>query len=151
MLPFFKDYLERFEELHVGVRDALQGLPGEALDWTPGPEMNSLTVLVTHLTGAERYWLGDVGAGDPAERDRDAEFRTHGVDAGALIARLAATEAYAREMLRGLALEDLEGRRVSRRDGREYSLAWCLLHALEHTAVHLGHIQQVRQLWERRS
>jgi ankyrin repeat protein len=29
-------------------------------------------------------------------------------------------------------------------------VAWCLAHALEHTALHLGHMQITRQLWEQR-
>ena len=29
-------------------------------------------------------------------------------------------------------------------------VAWALLHALEHTAIHLGHMQIMRQLWEQR-
>jgi hypothetical protein len=28
------------------------------------------------------------------------------------------------------------------------NIAWSLLHALEHTALHLGHMQLTRQLWE---
>ena len=37
---------------------------------------------------------------------------------------------------------------ADRLDAREFTVAWCLLHALEHSAVHLGHMQIVRQLWE---
>ena len=29
-------------------------------------------------------------------------------------------------------------------------LTWCLAHALEHTALHLGHMQIMRQLWRQR-
>ena len=34
--------------------------------------------------------------------------------------------------------------------GREFTGAWCLAHALEHTALHLGQMQITRQLWEQR-
>ena len=51
-------------------------------------------------------------------------------------------------MLEGLALPDLEATRVSPRDGRTFTVVWCLAHALEHTALHLGHIQVTRQLWD---
>ena len=64
--PFVEDYLERLQDLHGAIERAIEGLPQAALDWVPGPDMNSLA------------------------------------------------------------------------------------HALEHTALHLGHIQITRQLWEQR-
>jgi hypothetical protein len=30
------------------------------------------------------------------------------------------------------------------------TVAWAVLHAVDHTALHLGHIQITRQLWEQR-
>ncbi len=39
-------------------------------------------------------------------------------------------------------------KRTDPRDGREYTVAWALFHALEHTALHLGQMQLTRQLWE---
>jgi class 3 adenylate cyclase len=110
--------------------------------------MNSLCVLAVHLAGAERYWIGDVVGRDPSGRDRDAELRARGLDAAALKARLADVLAHSRGVLEDLALADLETVRVSPRDGREFSVAWALAHALEHTAMHVGHAQLVRQLWD---
>ena len=125
-----------------------EGLSTEALDWTPGPDMNSLGVLAIHVAGAERYWIGDVVGRDPSDRDRSAEFRARGLDAAALKAHLAETLVHSQGVLEGLALPDLEASRVSPRNGREFTVAWCLAHALEHTALHLGHMQITRQLWE---
>ncbi|MBK8022340.1 MAG: hypothetical protein IPK19_13175 [Chloroflexi bacterium] len=44
----------------------------------PGEDMNSLVVLVVHTTGSARFWIGEVGVGDPAYRDRPAEFQAKG-------------------------------------------------------------------------
>ena len=148
MQPFFADYLDRLQELHENILQAIEGLPPDALDWTPGPGMNSLCVLVVHVSGAERYWIGDVVARDPSDRDRAAEFRVQGLDAAALENRLADTLVYTRGVLETLTLEDLETIRISPRDGRRFTVAWSLAHALEHTAIHVGHIQITRQLWE---
>jgi uncharacterized damage-inducible protein DinB len=145
---FFTDYLNLLEDSHREILEALDGLPPAALDWTAGPEMNSISVLVFHLTGAERYWIGDVAAQDPKERDRDAEFRVRDVGIEMLKARLADNLEYARNALNNFTIQDLEAIRVSARDGRNYSVAWALLHALDHTALHLGQIQITRQLWE---
>jgi uncharacterized damage-inducible protein DinB len=110
--------------------------------------MNSISVLAFHLTGAERYWIGDAAAQDPTERDRDAEFRFHDVGMDVLKKRLADNLEYARNMLNNFTIQDLETTRVSARDGHNFTVAWALLHALEHATLHLGQIQITRQLWE---
>ena len=74
MEKFFEEYLALLDSCHNGILGALQGLPVEALDWSPGPEMNSLSVLVFHTTGSERYWIGDVAMDEFSNRDRAAEF-----------------------------------------------------------------------------
>ena len=145
---FFVDYINNLQELHDDIRTALVGLPQAALDWAPGPDTNSLNVLVTHLTGAERYWLGDVIAGEPSGRDREAEFRVRGLTIDSLVQRLNDIESLAQRVLAALSLIDLEATRVSPRNGRQVTVAWALDHALKHTALHLGQIQLTRQLWE---
>jgi len=66
VLPILEDYLERLQALHESIESAIEGLPQAALDWVPGPDMNSFAVLVTHVAGAERYWIGDVAGRDPS-------------------------------------------------------------------------------------
>jgi len=148
MQTFFKEYLNLLQDCHHHILEALDGLPPAALDWVPGNEMNSISVLVFHLTGAERFWIGDVAAQDPTERDRDAEFRVHDVELDILKKRLANNLEYARTTLDKFTIQDLETTRVSARDGREFTVAWALLHALDHANVHLGQIEITRQLWE---
>ena len=150
MDTFFESYLNHLGALHEDIEKAIAGLQPEALDWSPGPEMNSITVLVVHLAGAERYWIGDVVCGDPSNRGREAEFRAQGLGGQALQARLADGLAYAANALESLTLSDLGKEKTTNRDGRTFSVAWALLHALEHTAIHLGQVQLTRQLWEQR-
>lgn len=147
MQTFYQEYLERLQDLHTDIQKALAELPDEALDWIPAEGMNSATVLVVHLTGAERYWIGDVIMGDSSERDRAAEFRASGLDKASLNRRLDETFAYVKTSLEDLDLAALDRECISPRDGRRFSTAWALLHALEHTAIHLGHIQLTCQLW----
>ena len=148
MLPFYEDLLERLGSLHNDVEEAIVDLPFEALDWSPGLEMNSIAVLVVHLTGAERYWIGDVACGLRSERDRDAEFQAADLTADDLRTRLRDALAYARDAMEQLALTDLAEERPSWRDGNAYRVGWALAHALEHTALHTGHIQVQRQIWD---
>ena len=148
MQTFFVEYINLLQQRHNEILEALEGLPSDALDWSPGPDMNSISVLVFHLTGAERYWIGDVAAQDPKERDRDAEFRVHNVEMDVLKKRLGDNLEYARKALETFTVQDLETTLISARDGRKFTVTWALLHALEHTTLHLGQIQLTRQLWE---
>lgn len=148
MVELFESYLDRLQDLHDTILQAIDGLPVEALDWAPGPEMNSISVLITHLAGAQRYWIGDVAAGEPSGRVREQEFHAKGLSTADLKERLNGTLAYARKTLEKLPFQDLEATRVTTREGESLSGSWALLHALEHTALHVGQIQVTRQLWE---
>jgi len=150
MRPEFSGIFEYLQYLHEGIFLAFHDLPQEALDWLPGPEMNSLAVNVMHTAGAQRYWIGEVVGGDPAHRDRAAEFMTQGLPAPALQARLEAALSHTAQTLEKLRPENLGGLRLSPRDGRRVSVNWCLSHAIGHTALHLGHMQIIRQLWDQR-
>jgi hypothetical protein len=68
---------------------------------------------------------------------------------GTLVAHLDRALAECEQTLAQLTLEDLEARRHAAIQDRECTAMWALLHALEHTALHLGHIQLTRQMWER--
>ena len=135
---------------HDEILKALDGLPLKALDWVSGPDMNSISVMIFHLTGAERYWIGDIAAQESSNRDREAEFKVHDVTMDVLKKRLDDNLVYARTALEKFTLQDLETLRVVPRDGSKVTVAWALLHALEHMTLHLGHIQITRQLWEQK-
>ena len=147
MQPFFEDFVTLLEKRHQNILQAIDGLPAKAFDWIPGADMNSINVLITHLTGAERYWIGDVAAQESSHRDRDAEFRVHDVGLDSLKKRMTDNIDYARNALKNFTIEDLQATRMTK-DGETFSVAWALLHALEHTTLHLGQIQLTRQLWE---
>jgi len=149
MLPIFEAYLKCLEVLHTDMQRVIEGLPLAALDWSPGPEMNSLGVLAAHVAGSERDWVGEVVGRDPANRDRPAEFRSHGLDEATLIAHLAASLAHSRATLERLSLSELEAQRTLK-DGREVTVAWALFHNLQHVALHVGQIQLTHQLWDLR-
>jgi hypothetical protein len=51
--PLFSAYLEELEALQKDVERALDGLTPAAINWTPGAEMNSIGVLVTHIALGE--------------------------------------------------------------------------------------------------
>jgi uncharacterized damage-inducible protein DinB len=145
MQAFYGDCLDNFQELHADIINALDDLPLEALDWSPKEGMNSITVLIVHLTGSQRFLFGEVIGGRDIQRDRDAEFRAKGLEPAQLTQRLNDNLAYIADELENLTLADLERKRMFRT--REVTVGWTIGHALKHTAEHLGHIQVMRDMW----
>jgi uncharacterized damage-inducible protein DinB len=146
-LPLLQDYQNRLHTVLDEIEQALEGLPQAAIDWSPGPEMNSIGVLVAHVAGSTTYWIGDVVGRGATQRVRAAEFRTVGVSAADLRQALATLRADADATLASLTLIELTTLRRAPTDGQEYTVAWSLFHALEHAAIHAGQVQLTRQLW----
>ena len=150
MQKLFEDYVNCLQGLHNDIKQCIDGLPQKALDWVPGAEMNSLCVIVVHVAGSERYWMGDIVSLEDSGRDRDAEFRAKGLDEAELKRRLDDSLSYVKSVLERMSLEDLETICVFPKDGRTFTKGWAIYHVLEHVANHLGHAQLTRQLWEQR-
>jgi uncharacterized damage-inducible protein DinB len=124
----------------------LRDAPDEVLSGARTPTGMSLPGLVRHLKNVERSWLRDVFAGqddltyDWTEQDSEAEWR---VPAGTRMADLM-TDYEAESCLcdevvaAAVSLDTVSAR-------REMSLRWILLHLVEETARHLGHIDLLRE------
>ena len=134
---------------------AVDGLPGEALDWKPaGADTNSIAVLVTHVLHSTRSWLS-VAVGAPLpDRDRESEFRVKSDDPAALADFM---HDFSRQIM---ALLDNAGevdwsatRKTHARPGNapeQVPASWGVLHAIEHLREHIAHVGLTRQLWEAR-
>jgi uncharacterized damage-inducible protein DinB len=124
------------------LRDAADEVLGVATTQTG----MSLPGLVRHLTNVERSWPRDVFAGqqglayDWTEQDPEAEWR---VPAGTRMADLLA--GYAAESRRCDAVVKAAGSLDVVSVQRSMSLRWILLHLIEETARHLGHIDVLRE------
>ena len=152
MTPELELYAQTLQRLHTEAAATVTGLPLAALNWRPleGDEStNSLAMTVAHMAGSERYWVGEVAGERPAHRDRDAEFRVSVASAEELTALLDQALTVTREALSSLPPEKLDDM-VSLRE-RTVSKRWAVLHAIEHLATHVGHMQLTRQLWEARA
>ncbi len=134
------------------VIEQLRSVPEPLLNQPLGlPETNTLFALATHLVGAGEFWvLAHVG-GRALARDRAAEFHAAGTLAE-LVARCERWIADAHEVLDNF--PDTEMERVVptattswfRQLNRPATVRDCLLHAVEHSALHQGHIQLTCQL-----
>ncbi len=150
MISELDNYLSRLDDLHNQISGLIAELPSEALNWRPieGKDdhaTNSLAVLVAHLAGAEHFWIAEVIDGRPETRDRDAEFVTVATSATEIIQLLEKTAGETRDVFSTLNESDLNGTRQTK--GRVVPVRWCILHVIDHTSLHLGHMQITYQLW----
>jgi hypothetical protein len=131
----------------------IEGLSAEQLNWKPPvEESNSIYVLATHTLGNIRGWVLGICCGQPIDRDRAAEFVVSGPDAAPLIERAQALGRDIEAAFGTLDAASLDELREARQNlwgagtthpvsGRE-----AILHALEHAANHIGHIEITRDL-----
>ncbi len=150
MISELDNYLQRIEDLRGQVSSLIADLSVDALNWRPieGKDdhaTNSLAVLTAHVAGAEHFWIAEVVGGRAATRDRDAEFAVVASDASGLIRMLEKIAQETKEIFSALSESDLNGTRQAR--DRIVPLRWCILHVIDHTALHLGHMQITYQLW----
>lgn len=150
MDPICASALERFGDQERRYLAVVQGLSDDALNWRPGPETNSIAVLVAHAWGAAQAWTARA-SGTEIERDRAAEFRVvlSGAECAALIRRaMARVASFVAEIDPATYGDD----RVTP-GGEHVTVAHCLIHAVEHNQEHLGHAELTRQgsLFRRRA
>jgi uncharacterized protein DUF664 len=98
--------------------------------------------VISHLTWAERRWFRERFAGDATARSpvtNEESFRLGPSDsAETVLAGYAAEVARSQAVIAGASLDDLaveEGPHVGR-----FSLRWVLVHMIEETARHAGHL-----------
>jgi uncharacterized damage-inducible protein DinB len=150
MVSELTNYSERIEDLHNQVSGVVAALPAQALNWRPleakkDHATNSLAVLVAHIAGAEHFWIGEVVGKRIGNRDREAEFATVADNAVEIISLLEKAAQETREVFS--ILSDLDLKKPRQASGRTIPVRWCILHVIDHTALHLGHMQITYQLW----
>ncbi len=152
MEPEVQSYLTEFSILREQIRDAIQNLDDEAANWHPLLKgANSIYAILSHLAGSENYWVRQVIGGKTVNRDREAEFRASG-HLSEVIDRWEEVGRASQKVLTKLNTSQLgETRSVNIQPGPgSATIRWCILHQISHCALHLGHIQLTRQLWEQK-
>jgi uncharacterized damage-inducible protein DinB len=148
MDPLVVPYLRVIEDLRRQLVEMVTPLDDEQINRIVPGLRNSIGILLKHLIGAERYWIGEVAGGRPAYRNRDAEFEHTPVREADLLAELDRVAAQTREVLERLTpAELLQEVEVKRAGGtaRETKTE-ALLHAIQHLAYHLGQIRYLAKL-----
>jgi hypothetical protein len=136
------------------MRQALDGLPPDALDWKPVASANSIAVLVEHSITATRFWM-DAGSGrlrslaDYRRGERADSFRAAGARAPEWQERIDEYLSELETALSSATADDLE--RVAAwpdvADAPRASGHECLQRAIGHLREHVGQVQLTRDLW----
>ncbi|MFF5227225.1 DinB family protein [Dactylosporangium sp. NPDC000521] len=115
----------------------------------PASPLTSAAGLVSHLTAVESYWFERVVAGLDvpvpwSAGDDDADWRrVPGATLAGNLDRYRRQCDVSRALMRDV---DLAGTAAGLRHGEPVSVRWVLLHMIEETARHNGHLDAVREL-----
>ncbi|MPZ98447.1 MAG: DUF664 domain-containing protein [Dehalococcoidia bacterium] len=131
-------------ERHVDMSDLVSGLPEGALDWRPSEGVNSLAGLVRHILHVEGAMVaaagGDTTLWDPTQGARLEESGSE----QDLLDAIEACDAAMKTVLPGLTPDDL----ARSHPGESRSVGSGLVEEFDHSAMHYGHMQVTRLLWE---
>lgn len=141
------------EEIYDDLIALLERVDEASLDWKPTvTDSNSTAVLVKHITVSTASWLSRA-LDQPMARDRDAEFHFSG-SRDELISIINASCETVRDLFARLDTVDPGAlrhySRITKPEQTEFSVAWCIEHALVHAAEHWGQIQLNQQLFAAR-
>ncbi|MGW6060516.1 DinB family protein [Streptomyces sp. NPDC055189] len=143
------------ESLHVSLdrhRDAvlwkLEGLDDEQLRRPMTPSGTSLLGLVKHLAVVEYGWFCETFGRemepfpfDPEDEGADLRVEAHETTAD-IVAYYGRARAAADEVIGKTGIEDLGTARL----GASMTMRWVLIHLIEETARHAGHMDIMREL-----
>ncbi len=136
------DFLAFVDITLDGYRGAIDRLDDDSANRSPDLDgANSPFAIVTHATGAARWWTMHVTLGEPTDRHRQAEFTSRGpvTDLTRLVDELQRDLAVVRPRLtRATQLGTDPGRGP---EGWSWTVGSVLMHAYEELAQHLGHLE----------
>jgi len=141
-------FLDRYRETILW---KLDGLSTAQASQRLVPSASTLLGLVKHLAYVERWWFQMNFAGEPVlfpwpedEPDQDIDFRVAPTDTIESIGALYEQEcARSREIVAGASVNDLG---MGFGDVEPRSLRWILIHMIDETARHAGHMDILREL-----
>ena len=147
--------IEQAVRTYIGhLLDTLHGVPQEAFNtWKPaaaregGHEMNTFAALAVHTVSAAEFHALHMVGRQPTDRHRDSEFEaTASIED--IEARFERFLTGLHDVLEGMTESDFGGEPAPDRPDLNWTNADWLMHTLDHVALHTGHLQIHRQLWE---
>jgi len=139
---------EHLDEVWSSLLDALRTVDDDLFQWSPGAEFNSIALLLRHLAGSERWWIGEAVGGIPAHRNREAEFVHDSPKREDVLRSIEEARTRSRGVLAGLTAADLAAPITSPASAAPArpTKMWALFHYLAHLGYHCGQILLLRNL-----
>ena len=137
----------------------IQDLRAGQLNWKTGEDgSNTMFAIATHMVAMGEYWVLCLVGGADVVRDRQAEFHAVG-SAAEIVLRLqnwsqacdVICTGLGSEVLAEIARVPVEYLQSGGFGSGALSKRECLVHVVVHSALHLGPLQILRQLVERRA
>lgn len=155
MNAFGKALTMHLQSLVTDLFAAVEGVPDDDFNtWKPaaaregGQEMNTFAAILIHVASAGEFMTVHAVGNEPSNRQREGEFSATG-SLPEIRARYDRWVAGVEALMETLTYEDLERQTTEPRyQERNWTAADVLLHALDHTGLHLGHVQVQRQIWD---
>lgn len=147
--------IERSIRNHVDeLLETLRDVPRDVLDrWKPaaairgGHAINTFAGLAVHTVSAAEFHALHMVGRQPSDRVRDDEFGATTTYAE-IEARFNAFLDELHALLDGMTEKDFGGEPLPDRPDLDWTNADWLMHTIDHIALHTGHLQVQRQLWE---
>jgi uncharacterized damage-inducible protein DinB len=137
-----KGIAEHLDETWTSLLKSLDGVDDTLLQWSPGSDFNSVAILLRHLAGSERWWIGEAIGGVPSGRVRDQEFLHDAPGREDVLRAVEESRALTRRVLAGLTVQDLQSETTptvtAGNPPRRPTKMWALLHYHEHLGYHAG-------------
>lgn len=132
--------LAHLEATWDGLLEAVGVADDRAFYWTPGPEFNSIAILLRHLAGSERWWIGEAIGGIPSHRMREAEFARDRPRREEVLRAVEEARRTTRQALSPMTMEDLQAEMTVAwgKPPRRSSKLSALLHYIDHLGYHRG-------------
>lgn len=132
----------------------VEGVPAEDVNhWKPSlglEDINTFYALLTHLISSGEWWILAIAAGGPTNRHRASEFVATG-QVTDLRRRadqwLDDVHVYFETLKEDDLGKEVDFIRSSSGESDTSTVAYCLIHSVEHAATHLGHLHIERQIW----
>jgi len=136
------------ESLHEDIFKAVDPLGDAEINWVHPQLSNTIGILLRHVAGSERYWIGEVVGGRAMHRKRETEFTHEPLTKAPLVENLRRAHSQVQEVLQSLSAGDLASLvDVPSQSGtRQHTKAWAILHSIQHTSYHLGQIQLFKKM-----
>lgn len=158
MLSEVNHYLRSLDDQRGHATRLIRDLPVEALNWRPelpkdADPVNSLAALAAHIASAEHFWISENIGRSPYSGSRPGELFYVAESAKDLTERLESVGEETHNVLKELNAEQLDSSMNMRvgtfDDEMSVPVRWAILNVINHSALHVGQMQLIYQLWNK--